>query len=102
MLKNRVVLNLISISGNPLGAWGKKRRGGEVSSSGSLFADGPLNGVLNQLAGVSQRKLVFNMSLVRLDCLHAEMELFGNLASSVSLSDQAKNLEFTICKLSHG
>jgi hypothetical protein len=56
----------------------------------------PLNRVLDQFAPAPQRELLFQMGLVGLHCLHAEVQLVSDLAGTPALADGAEDLELAI------
>ena len=70
-------------------------------SSGRLIGN-PLNRTLNQLAGVFQGQLLFNVGLVRLDRLHTDMKFFRDLAGSAALADQPENFKLAIRQVGDG
>ena len=61
-----------------------------------LVGDRPLNRALHQFARILQGQLVFNVGLIRLHRLHAEVQFLGDLPGSVALADQPENLELPI------
>src|SRR5580704_9681692 len=69
-----------------------------VSLRGGLVADARLNGVLNQLASAMERQLLFQMSLIRFDCLYAEVQFLSNLACTPPFADQPEYFKLTIGK----
>src|ERR1700758_4479527 len=58
----------------------------------------PFDRMLHQFAGVAQRELFLNMSLIGLDGLDAEMQFVGNLPGSMSFANQPKDFQFAISK----
>ena len=61
-----------------------------------------LNGVLHQFARVPKPELLFQVSLVGLDGLHAEMQLFGDLPGPVPFANQPKHFELAVGQIVHG
>jgi hypothetical protein len=62
---------------------------------GSL-AHGQLDRVVLELAGVAELELLFDVSLIRLDGLHAYVQDFGNLTRTPSRANQPEDLELAI------
>src|ERR1700676_5582788 len=74
------------------------------AESGSLgfLIHVPLNRVLHQFSGATQRKLFLNVRLIGFNGLDAEMQFFGDLSGSVTFSNQSEHLEFPVTQTSDG
>ena len=67
----------------------------------AVLAGEPLEGVLDQFAGVLEGQLLFDVSLVGLDSLDADMQIVSDLASAAALANEPEYGEFTVCQRLH-
>ena len=67
-----------------------------------LLGDRPLNRVLDQLASVFQRHLLFDVGLIRLHRLDTQVQLLGNLTRPMPFADQPEHLQFPVGEVFQG
>src|ERR1700680_1762075 len=73
-----------------------------AAPSGTLLADRPRKRVLNELAGVSERELLFDVSLIRLNGFHTDVQLISDLPRPVTRADEPKPCKHEIAQFRRG
>ena len=84
------------IGDSPRGQPGEERLEPPLIGRSGLFAYVPFDGMLNEFPRTAQRKFFFDVGLIRLNCLDAKVQSFGDLAGSVAIANQPEDFQFAI------